>query len=109
VPQLIPFGQFGVPQVLPFDAGTFQSLTWQVTFLENGEITTASFSSKASGVNATSFLGSAVSAANQIATENRNATSASSAATALQSQADEIYQTRRLQICQTDPTNCPAH
>lgn len=109
VPQLIPFGQFGVPQVLPFDAGTFQSLTWQVTFLENGEITTASFSSKASGVNATSFLGSAVSAANQIATENRNATSASSAATALQNQADEIYQTRRLQICQTDPTNCPAH
>jgi len=107
-PQTIPLGQFGVSQTLPLAADAFKTLTWQVTFLEDGEITAASFSSKASGVNATAFLGTAVSAANSIATEQRSAASSSNQAAALQGQADLIYQTQRLALCQANPTNCPS-
>lgn len=107
-PKVMPFGQFGVSQMLPLTAGYFKSLTWQVTFLEDGEITAASFLSKATGLNATAFFGSAVNAANSIATEERNANSSSSQANALQAQSDLIYQTHRLQICQGDPANCPS-
>jgi cell division septum initiation protein DivIVA len=109
-PQTMPFGQYGVAQTLPLTAKVFESLIWQITFLENGEITSSSFTSKATAVTATSFFGSAASAANSIATEQRSASSASSAnaqATALQGQADLIYQTQRLALCQTSPASCP--
>jgi hypothetical protein len=107
-PQMMAFGQFGVSQKLPLTAGTFQSLSWSLTFLEDGEMTGASFKSGAEGIGATSLFGSAVSAANSIATEQRTATSAATLATKTQSQADEIYQANRLAICQLNPATCPS-
>lgn len=106
-PQIMPFGQFGVGQALPFDAPIFKSYTWSITFLENGEITKADFTGKASLVPATSSFQTAASAANSIATEMRNASSVSANATALQAQADYIYQSHRLDLCQTSPATCP--
>jgi len=104
VPQMMPFGQFGVAQSLPINASGFKSLIWSITFLENGEITNAIFTSKASGINASALLGSATSAASSIITEQ----SPSSQASGLQGQADLIYQTQRLALCQADPKNCPS-
>jgi hypothetical protein len=106
-PQILPFGQFGVSQALPFKAKLFGSLIWQVTFLENGEITAATYTSKSSGVNATALFGSITSTTNSIATELRNAASATNQAAVLQGQADSIYQLNRLQLCQKDATSCP--
>lgn len=105
-PQIMAFGQFGVPQLLPLQADAFKTLSWQITFLEDGQITAATFSSKASGVNITSFFGSAASSANAIATGVTG--SASTQASGIQGQADLIYQTQRLQICQTTPASCPS-
>jgi hypothetical protein len=107
-PQMMVFGQFGVAQQLPLNTGLFKTLTWSVNFLENGVMTGATFTSKASGVSATTFLGTAASAANSIATEERNATSLSSQANTLQAQADIIYQSHRLALCQTNPALCPS-
>lgn len=102
-PVNLPFGQFGVAQSLPLQAGTFQGLTWAITFLEDGQITNASYSSKAWGVNLTSLFGAGASSANSIATEFRNAAtqanaSAETEATKIQGQADLIYQTHRLEF-----------
>jgi len=107
-PQTVAFGQFGVAQQLPFSVDNFRTINWAVTFLENGEITNATFSSKAWGLNATSLFGNAASAANSIVTEQRNATNPETAATADQAQADRIYQQERLHTCQTNPTACPS-
>jgi hypothetical protein len=107
-PQVVAFGQFGVAQTLPLTADIFKSLTWSVTFAQNGEVTTTNFSSKAIAANATSFLSSAASAANSIATEQRTATSASTEANAAQTQADKIYQEERLKLCTANPVNCPS-
>jgi hypothetical protein len=107
-PQRLPFGQFGVAQKLPIDAGVFKKMTWQVSFQENGEITSVTFNSTASGVVATSFFGSAVSAANSIASEQRNAASLSAQAGSPQSQADAIYQNERFKQCQINPSTCPS-
>jgi len=107
-PQRMAFAQYGVLQTLPLSPGTFQSLTWAITFLDNGEATSASFVSKSSGVNASAFLGTAASTANSIATEQRAAASPSNEALQLQGQADLIYQTRRLALCQSEPASCPS-
>jgi hypothetical protein len=107
-PQTMPFGQFGVSQQLPLSVEAFRLINWAVTFLEDGQITNATFSSKAWGLGVTNLFGSAASAANSIVTEERNATSLSTQATTIQAQADFIYQTQRLEICQTHPTNCPS-
>lgn len=110
-PVNLPFGQFGVAQSLPLQAGTFQGLTWAITFLEDGQITNASYSSKAWGVNLTSLFGAGASSANSIATEFRNAAtqanaSAETEATKIQGQADLIYQTHRLESCSANPSAC---
>lgn len=107
-PMTMAFGQFGVAQVLDLKANAFKSLTWQVTFLEDGEITAASFTSKAVGVTATSLFGTAASAANSIATEQRSAANPENQATALQGQADLIYQRQRLALCEANPSTCPS-
>lgn len=104
--QMIAFGQFGTPQVLPFEANAFKSLGWAMTFQENGEVTEAQFSNKAWGVGATGAFASGAGAANSIATELRNSSSASLEATALQGQADLIFQRQRLQKCESDPATC---
>ncbi|MCK9913691.1 hypothetical protein MXD81_31365 [Microbacteriaceae bacterium K1510] len=99
-----PFGQFGVPRVLPLSAGLFENLSWSVSFADTGEITDAQFGSKAIGVAATSLLGSAASAANSIATESRNASVALDSSTvrlqnenaALKAQIDNINYTQQL-------------
>jgi len=105
-PQMMVFGQFGVPQSLPLDTDAFKSLAWQVTFLEDGQITAATFSSKAWGANATSLFSTAASSANSIVTTATG--SAETQASALQGQADLIYQTERLRTCQTTPASCPS-
>jgi len=110
-PMTLPFGQFGVAQSLPFQAGTFETLNWAITFLEDGEITNATYSSKAWGLNLTSLFGAGASAANSIATEARAAAtqaadSAETEAVATQGQADLIYQTERLKICEANPSAC---
>jgi hypothetical protein len=107
-PQFMPFGQFGVAQSLPFNAPNFKSLTWQITFLEDGEITAATFASKATAVSATALFGNAASTASSIAANVSAAGSPSTQATALEAQADLIYQTQRLQLCQTNPVSCPS-
>jgi hypothetical protein len=107
-PQRVAFAQYGVQQTLPLSPQAFQNLTWSVTFLENGEVTNASFVSKASGVNASSFLGTVASNVNSIATEERSAASPENQAVALQGQADLIYQSRRLALCQANPAGCPS-
>ena len=107
-PQMMAFGQFGVAQQLPLSTGLFKTLTWSVNFLENGVMTSATFTSKASGVSATTFLGTAASAANSVATEERNATSLSNQANTLQAQADIIYQSHRLALCEANPAQCPS-
>jgi hypothetical protein len=105
-PQSVAFGQFGVSQSLPLTADAFKSLTWQVTFLENGQITSASFQSKSIASGATSMFNTAASAANAIATEDRNARNPSNQATLVQGQADLIYETQRLELCQKHPESC---
>ncbi len=107
-PQRIAFAQYGVKQTLPLSPEVFQTLTWSVTFLDNGEVTSANFTSKASGVNASAFLGTVASTANSIVTQQLAATSPESQAVALQGQADLIYQSRRLALCQSNPANCPS-
>jgi hypothetical protein len=107
-PQSLPFGQFGVSQALPFTADVFKTLNWQLTFLENGQITAASFQSKAVGNSVTSTFGNLASGANAIATEDRNARNSSNQATLVQGQADLIYQTQRLEACQKHPETCPS-
>jgi hypothetical protein len=100
--------QFGVQRTLPFSASAFKNLQWSVSFLENREVTNGSFSSKATGVGAAVLFGTT---ANSIATEQRSAENAgnpSGEANALQGQADLIFQTHRLEICQATPANCPS-
>jgi hypothetical protein len=107
-PQRAAFAQYGIEQTLPLSPQAFQKLTWSVTFLENGEVTSASFVSQASGVNASSFLGATASAANSIATEQRGAASPQNQALAIQGQADLIYETQRLAMCHANPAKCPS-
>jgi hypothetical protein len=111
-PTTLPFGQFGIAQGLPFQADTFETLTWAITFQEDGQITNAAYSSKAKDVSLTSILfGSGASAANSIATEARAATtqanaSAETEATKIQGQSDLIYQNERLKTCVVSPSAC---
>ena len=108
-PVTLPFAQFGVAQSLPLEPQSFQQLTWSITFLEDGQITKASYTTKATGVGLSSLFGTAASGANSIATELRNASNSSAAeteATKLQGQADYIYQTHRLESCAANPSTC---
>ena len=105
-PQMMVFGQFGVAQSLDLTTDAFKSLTWEVDFQEDGQVTKATFSSKAWGQNMTSLLGNVASSANSIATAATG--SSSTQASILQGQADLIYQAQRLQICQTTPASCPS-
>lgn len=106
--QAIAFGQYGAERGLPLQADAFKNLNWSITFLEDGEVTDATFSSKSPGVAMTGLFGNVASTANSIATEVRSATSASGEATALQSQADAIYERNRLALCQASPSSCPS-
>jgi hypothetical protein len=114
--QLLPaksvaFAQYGTEQMVPYKAVTFQNNSWSVTFADDGEITSASFASKSWGANATSVFSAAASTANSIASEQRaaaQANSPASQASAIQGQADLIYQTQRLALCQADPGSCPS-
>jgi hypothetical protein len=105
--QMMAFGQYGRAQILPFNAEAFKSLTWSISFLENGEVTDAQFSHKSWGQSATSAFSAAAGAANSIAAEQRSSTSVSSQASAVQAQADLIYQMNRLQQCEKNPASCP--
>ncbi len=107
-PLTMPFGQFGVSQKLPLEVRNFRSINWAVTFLESGERTNATFTSKAWGLNATNLFGSAASTANSIVTQERSIASPSTRATTLQGQADLIYQTERLHLCEQNPAKCPS-
>jgi hypothetical protein len=80
-PQTVVLAQYGVAQSLPTTAPPFQSLNWSVTFNDNGEVTDASFSTKAIGVGLTGAFGSLASAANSTATEVRSSASAASSET----------------------------
>jgi hypothetical protein len=107
--QRMAFAQYGVEETLPIRAEAFKNYSWSITFADDGEITSASFASKSWGANATSLFGTAASTANSIAGEERSAAQAaspSSQASALQAQADLIYETRRLALCQADPGSC---
>jgi hypothetical protein len=73
--------QYGVAQSLPTTAKPFESLNWSITFNDNGEVTDASFSTKAFGVGLTGAFGSLASAANSTATEVRSSASAASSET----------------------------
>lgn len=73
--------QYGVAQSLPTTAKPFESLNWSITFNDNGEVTDASFSTKAWGVGLTGAFGSVAGAANSTATEVRSAASAASSET----------------------------
>jgi hypothetical protein len=81
LPQTVVLAQYGVAQSLPTTAKPFESLNWSITFNDNGEVTDASFSSKAFGVGLTGAFSSAASAGNSTATEVRNSTSAASSET----------------------------
>jgi len=105
-PQLLPFGQFGQDRQLPFQAGTFESLKWSVTFSQFGEMTSATFTSQAIVTNATNLFQTEASIAGSIAAAVQTANSAETRATALQGQADLIYQQQRLAQCQASPPAC---
>jgi hypothetical protein len=107
-PKAVPFAQYGFTEKLPITARIFRTISWAVTFNEFGEVTNATFSSKAWGSNATSLFGSAASAASSIAAEQQKAASPSAQAAATQAQADEIYQTQRLALCEAHPASCPS-
>ena len=104
IKKTLPFGQFGRPRILPLQAGTFESLTWSLTFADTGEITEANFTSKAAGLALTSALLNASNAANSIATERRAEAVAVDPATtrlqnensALKAQIDNITYTQQL-------------
>jgi hypothetical protein len=106
--QPLPFAQYGAAQSLPFSTSAFGNLNWTVSFLESGEVTNAVFAAKATGVAATNLFGTAASAVNSIAGEVRTATSAATQATAVQSEADLIYEKNRLQLCQESSASCPS-
>jgi hypothetical protein len=97
--------------MVPYKADAFKNNGWSISFADNGEVTSASFATKSWGANITSLFSSAASAGNAIGTEQRaaaQANSPSNQAAALQSQADLIYETRRLALCQADPASCPS-
>jgi hypothetical protein len=104
--QVMAFAQFGESQRLPLTTSAFGNLSWAVTFLENGEIIKASFSSKATGVAATNLFGNIASSTSSIAADRLTATSPSKEAAILQGQADVIYQANRLAKCRVDPSSC---
>jgi hypothetical protein len=109
--QNVAFAQYGPEQMVPYKADVFKNNSWTISFADNGEITNASFASKSWGANVTSLFGSAASAANAIGSEQRTAAQANSSsnqAAALQSQADLIYEKRRLALCQADAASCPS-
>jgi hypothetical protein len=107
-PQTVAFAQFGVVQTMPYKAQLFKNKSWEIKFAEDGQITSASFASKAWGANATSVFGGAASAANSIGSEIRTADNPATQAALIQGQADLVYQTRRLALCQADATSCPS-
>lgn len=102
--KILPFGQFGTPRNLPIVARAFEQLTWSLTFLDSGELTEATFTSKARGTALSTLLGSAASGANSIATESRAAAVAMDPATtrlqnenaALKAQIDNATYTQQL-------------
>ena len=100
------FAQYGQAQVLPLSSSAFSDVNWSITFSELGEETKSDFTSKSMYQNASALFNPAASAASSVATELRS--SSTNQATALQNQADEIYQRNRLAICQANPANCPS-
>jgi len=109
--QNVAFAQYGEEKMVPYKADAFKNNSWSISFADSGEITSASFASKSWGANVTSLFSSAASAANAIGSEQRAASLAESPSTqaaALQGQADLIYQTQRLALCQADAASCPS-
>ncbi len=109
----VSFGQFGVPQALPLDAGLGENLQWEVTFLESGQVSSAKFAAMATASAFANLFGAATSAANSIATEKRNAetqanTQEETLAAHSQADADAIYQAARDVTCQTKASACTA-
>jgi hypothetical protein len=104
--QVMAFGQFGVAQTLPLSSDGFKKMVWQVTFLENGEITAATFTSQQNAAAATSLLQGATNTAASVANAERTAQSASTMAAQAQGEADLIYQSQRLHACQLNPSTC---
>jgi hypothetical protein len=105
-PQTMAFAQFGSGQNLPYDAGYFGNLNWQVDFLEHGEITTAVFVSKSTIANFTSTFAGVAGTASTVAGEVQN--QASAQANGIQAQADMIYKSHRLAVCQANAATCPS-
>jgi hypothetical protein len=102
----LPFAQYGVRNVLLFEGGNFDDKALSLTFSDTGEQTNVSFAGKATAVTATSIFSSAASAASTIASGFRSQNA--NEATASQTAADRIYQDNRLQVCLSNPTNCPS-
>ncbi|AXK79681.1 hypothetical protein DW352_03595 [Pseudolabrys taiwanensis] len=100
----LPFGQFGAPRSLPQTAGLFEQMTWSLTFLDTGEITDSQFTSKATGLAASTLFSNVANTANSIASESRNAAVAMDPDTtrlqnenaALKAQIDNINYTQQL-------------
>lgn len=89
--QRVAFAQFGTPRSMPFSAGLFENLSWSITFAESGQVTEATFKSKAAGTAFANFFTGTAGAANAIATEQRAALSAPSSETIrLKARNDEI-------------------
>ncbi len=110
-PANVSFGQFGVGQALPLDAGLGQNIQWSVTFLESGQVSSAKFSAAATASAVANLFGTATSAASSIATEKRNAdtqanTQEETLAAHSQADADAIYQAARDAACQAKPSAC---
>ncbi len=99
-----PFGQFGLPRTMPMTASAFEQLTWSIGFADTGEITDASFTSKAKGLGLSSLFSNGASAVNSIASESRSAAVAVDPATtklqnennAIKAQIDNINYTQQL-------------
>lgn len=101
-----PFAQYGQVQVLSLNTSAFGDVLWSIEYSEIGEETKFTFTGRSFFQKASSLFTPAASAANSIAAEVRSVSA--NRATALQNQADAIYQSHRLAVCQTDPANCPS-
>lgn len=64
--KVVAFGQYGVPQTLPLKVGAFRDTNWQLEFSQAGEITSATYANKASGVGLSSAFSGAAGAASDL-------------------------------------------
>jgi hypothetical protein len=80
-PLTVVLAQYGIVQSLPTTAQVFQSISWSVSFLENGEVTETDFSSKSILAGATGAFSTVASTANSVAGEVRSAASAATSET----------------------------